>query len=314
MESNAKMLETGEYSDLTIKCDGREYKVHKLILCSQSRVIKAECDLDMKEKRTGVISHAVFDAETMYRMLQFAYTKTYDVAASPGRDPTQVLSASATAPANSHGHNAVGNEGPEHGGVESPDDSSFSAELISHVHVYGIADYYALEELKNHAESRFAAVAANDWPNSAADELADVAEEVCRVTTSGETTGLRAALHSIIADHLNVLVNNAHFKTKIAALAEGQTFAAEMWSRAAYQSEKHQNDRHEILEQQLADKEEELETLNTVHGNLLVALGNVPSTCRNPSCHKNIPHMTQEQMGVKWQIRCTSCWCRLVTP
>lgn len=36
-----KALQTGEYSDFTLKCHGHEFKLHKLVVCSQSPMIKA---------------------------------------------------------------------------------------------------------------------------------------------------------------------------------------------------------------------------------------------------------------------------------
>jgi BTB/POZ domain len=37
-------LMSGKYSDLNLVCQGTEFKVHKVIVCTQSPVIKAACD------------------------------------------------------------------------------------------------------------------------------------------------------------------------------------------------------------------------------------------------------------------------------
>lgn len=35
--------ESGEFTDFTLTCDGRDIKVHKIIICSQSPVFRAAC-------------------------------------------------------------------------------------------------------------------------------------------------------------------------------------------------------------------------------------------------------------------------------
>lgn len=38
------LLKSGKFSDLQLSCEGRDFAVHKSILCAQSRVISAECE------------------------------------------------------------------------------------------------------------------------------------------------------------------------------------------------------------------------------------------------------------------------------
>jgi hypothetical protein len=43
-----KLLDSGEYSDLTISCKGRNFEVHRAVVCSQSPVFDAALKHDFK--------------------------------------------------------------------------------------------------------------------------------------------------------------------------------------------------------------------------------------------------------------------------
>jgi hypothetical protein len=36
-----RLFDSGEYSDLKLVCEGREFKVHKVVVCTQSPVLAA---------------------------------------------------------------------------------------------------------------------------------------------------------------------------------------------------------------------------------------------------------------------------------
>lgn len=44
MASNAKLLESGKYSDLTITCGTRAWQLHRSVICGGSKFFAAACD------------------------------------------------------------------------------------------------------------------------------------------------------------------------------------------------------------------------------------------------------------------------------
>ncbi|KAE9992671.1 hypothetical protein EG327_008272 [Venturia inaequalis] len=71
-------LTSGEFSDLTIKCGGKKFSVHKVIVCSQSPVLHNACKKGgFKESETGVIDLPDDDLALVEAMINFMYTFRY---------------------------------------------------------------------------------------------------------------------------------------------------------------------------------------------------------------------------------------------
>lgn len=49
-----KVMESGEYSDLTILCEDQNFSVHKVVVCSQSKVLAAAMKKGFKVLRSSV--------------------------------------------------------------------------------------------------------------------------------------------------------------------------------------------------------------------------------------------------------------------
>ena len=62
------------FTDLTIKCGGEEFKVHKAVLASQSPVFRRMLESDMKEQRTNVIEITDVNPQVMSDLLAYLYT------------------------------------------------------------------------------------------------------------------------------------------------------------------------------------------------------------------------------------------------
>ncbi|KAI3326020.1 hypothetical protein HD806DRAFT_552401 [Xylariaceae sp. AK1471] len=76
--TNSQLLLSGAYSDLILRCQGQEFRVHKNIVCSQSPVLATGLDVTdaMQEADTSTIE-VNFDLTTLNCMLDFMYTGDY---------------------------------------------------------------------------------------------------------------------------------------------------------------------------------------------------------------------------------------------
>lgn len=209
----SNFLRSSKYSDLTIVCHGREFKVHKAILCPQARMISKMCDADMQERSTGIIRHKEFDADTMERMIDFAYEKDYDLTRRPRYEPAEEIEDSiatigsltiddasitggVTLPQEDVDAPMLGNE---------PVELSTTDKMVVHARAYGLADYYGMPKLRSYACRCFMDVANCELEDADLKGFDNVAREVCKTTTQDDgSTGnpfdspLRAGFFSLV--------------------------------------------------------------------------------------------------------------------
>ncbi|RSM02741.1 hypothetical protein CDV31_010780 [Fusarium ambrosium] len=84
------LLSSGAYSDMTIRCQGREFKTHRAIVCSQSSFFEKALSSNFKEGESGIVDLPDDDPQTVESFLEFLYTGTFSVG---GFDPHTVLEA-----------------------------------------------------------------------------------------------------------------------------------------------------------------------------------------------------------------------------
>ncbi|KAI9828220.1 MAG: hypothetical protein M1819_006810 [Sarea resinae] len=70
--------ETGQYSDLTIICGSRQFKVHRNIVCPQSKFFEVACNSGFKEASTGEILLPEDDPNEIEHLIAYLYTGKYD--------------------------------------------------------------------------------------------------------------------------------------------------------------------------------------------------------------------------------------------
>ncbi|RYN15717.1 hypothetical protein AA0119_g13004 [Alternaria tenuissima] len=112
----SEFYNSSRLSDGTITCDGKGFRIHKIVLCAQSKFFLNAFDGKWKESAEGVIPLNDDDVSAVEAMLQFLYSFDYDA------------SGSAT-------------------GIASP--------MVFNVKVYSIADNYEIPALKTIASQKF---------------------------------------------------------------------------------------------------------------------------------------------------------------
>ncbi|KAI3392590.1 hypothetical protein diail_5464 [Diaporthe ilicicola] len=191
------LLTSGEFSDLKILCESREFAVHKAILCAQSRVIRAECKGDFEESRQNVIKIEEFNADTVQRMLEYLYSGDYSVSSqaqsrshSPGIEQDTDLQ--------SH----------EQYSQPLEDDQPSSLVVIStkdilrwHLHANAIGDYYDIQPLCRLARAKFENEVEENW---SADDFLALLRETCTTRRTGDV-GFHRLLGHTAAKHLEDL-------------------------------------------------------------------------------------------------------------
>ncbi|KAL4902206.1 hypothetical protein BDW74DRAFT_181056 [Aspergillus multicolor] len=100
-ESMKELLENGRFSDMTITCQGHSFKVHRAIVCSQSRFFLAAMEDDFKKSKTQAVELPEDDLVTVARMISFLYTADYkddecavNLTSPPGSSTTTTTSTS----------------------------------------------------------------------------------------------------------------------------------------------------------------------------------------------------------------------------
>ncbi|KAK5724597.1 hypothetical protein LTR15_004643 [Elasticomyces elasticus] len=119
-----------EFTDLIIKCDGRQWRVHRLIVCAQSPFFVKACAGIFKEATEGVITLKEDKPAVVDAMINYFYTFDY----------------------NSERNNGGTNE---------------MSALEFDVHVLLLADKYDIPDLARLTTTKFKKRAQNEWKSTA---------------------------------------------------------------------------------------------------------------------------------------------------
>ncbi|KAL1960271.1 hypothetical protein VTO42DRAFT_8231 [Malbranchea cinnamomea] len=190
---------TDGYSDLKLVCRRQEFRVHKVVVCTQSPVLAAACERDFRGARTDTVEINEFDALTVKQMIDYLYIKKYavnledycvdDEAQNP-EDNTEPERGSAEenqdkdAGLLSNGNDeSPGNAENNNDDNSSNGDNEVTANLLCHIHVNSIADYCIILQLKKLAQKNIQKILQQSWT---ADEFSSIIKEVVSTTRDKE--------------------------------------------------------------------------------------------------------------------------------
>ncbi|KAI0413138.1 hypothetical protein F5X98DRAFT_391165 [Xylaria grammica] len=142
-----QLLNIKDYSDFTLECDGRKFRVHKAVFCGQSPVMAAALKGDFMEAKTGVLSVS-FDIESVRRLIEYMYTGDYQMRPDSALEIISSGVSDGALPIKRPSE-AVGTAAePDPGvGVPKPSEAGTSDRLICHGRMNSIADYYDVPAL-----------------------------------------------------------------------------------------------------------------------------------------------------------------------
>ncbi|KAI1745150.1 hypothetical protein F4680DRAFT_467329 [Xylaria scruposa] len=243
LSTTRELLQSGKFSDLTLVCNGQEFRVHKAIVCLQSPVIAAALESKSKEEEADIME-VDFDLTALECMLYSMYAGDYrEQPAKHVRLLQLAHPAQSVQPNPSDGdeQHAQSTQPTEH--EEKPTTTTVSEALIYHLRVNSIANYYGVKRLAKLSAIRIMDLLDKDW---SADTFCNLIKE----TTGDEN--LRKVIVHAAAEHLSELTSKGIF-------SEGEIandIAAEVLEVSVKDPVKKADLRKEIMEGENRDSRE----------------------------------------------------------
>ncbi|KAI0440642.1 hypothetical protein F4803DRAFT_577438 [Xylaria telfairii] len=217
----AKLLQIRDFSDLTLACDGQEFKVHKAYVCAQSPVIAAALKGSFMEAKTGVLNVS-FDAQSVQRFIEFIYTGDYHMSPNPALEllSSGVLDKTRTTEKQHKDVEideegvAAAEQGPEVGRFDPSED--ISDRLVCHGRMSCMADYYNVSTLATLSLSKAEEVLALEWST---ESFCDLVQQSLSSTVD---EGFLRMLGAVATEHIHELLRTQIFDK--GGLAEGLAF------------------------------------------------------------------------------------------
>ncbi|KAI7548997.1 hypothetical protein KC331_g4066 [Hortaea werneckii] len=200
---NEELLRTGKGADITIRCEGRDFKVHKTFV-SRSPVIDRACHNGFLESQNGILPHNEFDADTVERMLEHVYKDNYALPTEPTITVPNLMPVT-------------------NGATDKVAILGINARLIIHGRVYAISDYYDLPGLGDLALRRFQ----EDTQSHSLAGFAYVVREINELVSKDEKR-LRGIIQDFCSRNIDDFANNGFFMTALASLPGLQEFTAQL--------------------------------------------------------------------------------------
>ncbi|CVL06517.1 uncharacterized protein FPRN_05197 [Fusarium proliferatum] len=188
---------TGEFSDFSLTCKDHEFKLHHLVVCPQSPVIRAAFLGGFEETASKLVTVNEFDVMTVRSMVMFLYTGDYDPRTDKLDLPLQ----------------ADGTRSTEEAEINDSDEDRMSEEsetseavrdratdnILSHLRVNAIADYYGIKGLVKLSTDKLGTIFRNEQ------DFRIFPKVIQEMSVSNRDTGLQAIIASAAAHYIEDL-------------------------------------------------------------------------------------------------------------
>ncbi|RSM09542.1 hypothetical protein CDV31_007648 [Fusarium ambrosium] len=253
------LLQTGKFSDCTIVCQGKEFKLHKVVVCAQSPVIAAALEKASKSQSSSL--HITgFDLATVECMIDFLYHEDYII----NGDVLRMANTSNWAPPpNTQGNNlspahlasyesrflsfpVSGSLPPGPSPPTTPPPAVVRDSLLCHVEVNALGQHYGLPKLCDRANKYIEdIISSDDFPTEIFPYLAMAAHK------SSEDDKLHDLIFSFAVEHVQTLLKTPGFE-KVSNLPN---FGFNLLQRTAAKLETNENQLVQIQDQRVRDQE-----------------------------------------------------------
>ncbi|KAI9824946.1 MAG: hypothetical protein M1826_007198 [Phylliscum demangeonii] len=189
-----KLYETGEFSDLLIRCRGQEFRVHRAI-----EAFSGEIELDD-------------DPDSVSRMLRYIYTSNYeDSKLAPGLPKASVKAVDVTKTSTTSAASTLDLAAKTTSGIRNLEWLTLKNNAL----VYAVADKCNIPLLKDLAKEKFTRRANYLWPPAG---LSSVLRSVY-LTTPDKDRGLRTVVIGLCTQHLSELIASKDFRACVPKLS-----------------------------------------------------------------------------------------------
>ncbi|RTE79076.1 hypothetical protein BHE90_006411 [Fusarium euwallaceae] len=233
------LLQSGKFSDCNIVCQGKEFKLHKVVICAQSPAIAAALEKASKSQSNSL--HIIgFDLATVECMIDFLYHEDYII----NGDVLRMANTSKWVPPPNT--QVSGSLPPGPSPPTPPPPAVVRDSLLCHVEVNALGQHYELPKLCDRANKYIEdIISSDDFPTEIFPYLAIAAHK------SSEDEKLHDLVFSFAVKHVQILLKTPGFE-KVSNLPN---FGFKLLQRTATKLQANEDQLVGIQDQKVRDQE-----------------------------------------------------------